>query len=97
MRRSLRLEDPRKVVRTRTNAGERRDDVLARRPEAHLLERPIQPTSCYTEVRLMRRHVMHAVVPARQNDMRLLKHLHPTWQPEVSVRPLRADQKVGYI
>lgn len=94
---SFGLLDPREVVGSRPNAGARGDEVLERRPEVELLERPVEPTGGDAEVCLVRRHVVHAVVRTRQDDVRLLQHLHPTRQPEVSVRPLRHNAERSII
>lgn len=63
-------------------------EVLERAPEAQLLQRPVQPPGGDAEVRLVRGHVVDAVVTAREDDVVVLQPHHPGGEAEVRVRPL---------
>lgn len=79
---------PFQVVRSGLLARHSLDDVLQVPPEAHLLQRVVQPTCSDAEVRLMRGDVMDAVVLAREDDVAVLQEHDPARQAEVRVRPL---------
>ena len=62
--------------------------TLEERPEADRLERVVEPAGGDAEERLVRRHVVDAVVAPRQNDMQVLQQRDVARQAEVRVRPL---------
>ena len=82
------LLGPGEVVVARLGARHALDVTLEERPEADRLERVVEPAGRDAEERLVRRHVVDAVVTPRQNDMQVLQQRDVARQAEVRVRPL---------
>ena len=87
-RRLAGLLGPGEVVVARLGARHALDVTLEERPEADRLERVVEPAGRDAEERLVRRHVVDAVVTPRQNDMQVLQQRDVARQAEVRVRPL---------
>ena len=64
-----RLLGPSHIVIPRLVAGRLLDDTLEERPEAYSLHWIVEPAGGDTKVGLMRRHVVDAMVLARQDDV----------------------------
>jgi hypothetical protein len=68
-------------------AGGAFDEPLETRPETRLLQRPVEPASRDAQVSFVRRYVVNAVVPPRQDQMPVLQALDRPRQFRVRVRP----------
>ena len=82
------FERPFHVVSTWPNAPTFLDQVFQVDPEAHLLERIVQPARRYTKVSVMWRHVVNTMMYAGQNEMHFLQNSNVPWQTKVSMLPL---------
>ena len=63
------------------------DEPLETRPETRLLQRPVEPAGRDAQVSFVRRYVVNAVVPPRQDQMPVLQSLDNQRQVRVRVRP----------